>query len=139
MRSQALDKNDLPSALSETARRLTTDTGVAAQVEVSGTFRPLSPLIEGNLLRIGQEAINNAVRHARARNILVNLKFDARCVHLSVRDDGSGFDHQESNGQGKHFGLLGMQERAVQIGASLKINSRTGEGTEVLVEVPIGG
>lgn len=139
LRSQALDMNDLPSALSETARRLTTDTGVAAQVEVSGTFRPLSPLIEGNLLRIGQEAINNAVRHARARNILVNLKFDARRVQLSVRDDGSGFDHQESNGQGKHFGLLGMQERAVQIGAALKINSRTGEGTEVLVEVPIGG
>lgn len=139
LRSQALDMNDLPSALSETARRLTTDTGVAAQVEVSGTFRPLSPLIEGNLLRIGQEAINNAVRHARARNILVNLKFDARRVQLSVRDDGSGFEHQESNGQGKHFGLLGMQERAVQIGASLKINSRTGEGTEVLIEVPIGG
>ncbi|HBB97188.1 MAG TPA: hypothetical protein DC054_17560 [Blastocatellia bacterium] len=139
LRSQALDKNDLPSALSETARRLTTDTGVVAQVEVSGTFRPLSPLIEGNLLRIGQEAINNAVRHAQARNIHVNLKFDARRVQLSVRDDGNGFDHQESNGQGKHFGLLGMQERAVQIGASLKINSRTGEGTEVLVNVPIGG
>ncbi len=138
LRSQALDKNDLPSALSETARRLTTDTAVVAQVEVSGTFRPLSPLIEGNLLRIGQEAINNAVRHARARNILVILTFDPARVQLSVRDDGDGFDRQELNGEGKHFGLVGMEERAVQIGASLKINSRTGEGTEVLVEVPIG-
>ena len=139
LRSQALDKNDLPSALSETARRLTADTAVLAQVEVSGTFRPLNPLIEGNLLRIGQEAINNAVRHARAQNILVNLRFDARHIQLSVRDDGHGFDHQESNGDGKHFGLVGMQERAAQIRGFLKINSRTGEGTEVLVDVPIGG
>src|SRR3989442_14721856 len=94
LRSQALDQNDLPAALSDTARRLTTETAVSAKVEVSGTFRPLSPLIEGNLLRIGQEAINNAVRHAQARNILINLKFDTRRVQLSVRDDGDGFDYQ---------------------------------------------
>ena len=138
LRSQALDKNDLPSALSDTARRLTADTAVVARVEVSGTFRRLSPLIEGNLLRIGQEAINNAVRHARARSILVNLTFDPARVQLSVRDDGDGFDQQQSNGEGKHFGLVGMQERAMQTGGSLRINSRTGEGTEVLVNVPIG-
>src|SRR2546421_9490804 len=139
LRSQALDKNDLPAALSDTARRLTTETAVVAQVEVSGTFRPLNPLIEGNLLRIGQEAINNAVRHARAKNILVNLKFDVRHVQLSIRDDGRGFDQQQSNGEGKHFGLVGIQERAIRIGGSLRINSRTGEGTEVLVDVPIAG
>ena len=140
LRSQALDKNDLPAALSETARRLTTETAVQAKVEVSGTFRPLSPLIEGNLLRIGQEAINNAVRHAQARNILINLKFDARRVQLSVRDDGLGFDYQiPQNGDGKHFGLVGMKERAEQIGGTLKIDSRANEGTEVLVDVPISG
>ena len=140
LRSQALDKTDLPAALSDTARRLTTETAVQAKVEVSGTFRPLSPLIEGNLLRIGQEAINNAVRHAQARNILIDLRFDARCVQLSVRDDGHGFYYEESqNGDAKHFGLVGMQERAVRIGGSLKVNSREGEGTEVLVDVPISG
>lgn len=139
LRSQALDTNDLPAALSDTARRLTTETGVSAKVEVSGTFRPLSPLIEGNLLRIGQEAINNAVRHAQARNILINLKFDARRVQLSVRDDGLGFDYQiPQNGDGKHFGLLGMKERAEQIGGTLKIDSRANEGTEVVIDVTIG-
>jgi signal transduction histidine kinase/streptogramin lyase len=138
LRSQALDKNDLPSALSETARRLTTETGVQAEVEVGGTFRPLSSLIEGNLLRIGQEAINNAVRHAQARNILIKLRFEARRVQLSVRDDGQGFDYREStNADAKHFGLLGMQERAVQIGGKLAIDSRTGKGTVVMVDVPI--
>src|SRR3989449_36473 len=140
LRSQALDKTDLPAALSDTARRLTTETAVQAKVEVSGTFRPLSPLIEGNLLRIGQEAINNAVRHAQARNILIDLRFDARCVQLSVRDDGHGFYYEESqNGDAKHFGLVGMQERAVRIGGSLKVNSREGEGTEIIVNVPISG
>ncbi|HMG73437.1 MAG TPA: two-component regulator propeller domain-containing protein [Pyrinomonadaceae bacterium] len=140
LRSQALDQNDLPAALSETARRLTTETAVSVKMKVSGIFRPLSPLIEGNLLRIGQEAINNAVRHAQARNILINLKFEERRVQLSVRDDGHGFDYQEStNGDAKHFGLVGMQERAVRIGGTLKVDSRAGEGTEVLVDVPISG
>lgn len=140
LRSQALDKNDLPAALSETARRLTAETAVEAKVEVSGTFRPLSQLLEGNLLRIGQEAINNAVIHAHAQTIFVNLKFDARHVQLSVRDDGLGFDYQNpQNGEGKHFGLLGMRERAEQIGGTLKIDSRANEGTEVLVDVPISG
>ena len=140
LRSQALDKTDLPAALSDTARRLTTETAVQAKVEVSGTFRPLSPLIEGNLLRIGQEAINNAVRHAHARSILVNLKFGPGRVQLSVQDDGHGFDYQASkNGDAKHFGLVGMQERAEQIGGILKIESRADEGTEVMVDVPIIG
>jgi ligand-binding sensor domain-containing protein/signal transduction histidine kinase len=138
LRSQALDQHDLPAALSATARRLTAETTVQAKVEVTGTFRPLGDLIEGNLLRIGQEAINNAVRHARARNLLINLKFDARRVQLSVRDDGRGFDYQVSpNGEAKHFGLIGMRERAEQIGGTLIINSRANEGTEVLVNAPI--
>jgi ligand-binding sensor domain-containing protein len=140
LRSQALDKNDLASALSDTARRLTAESSVQAKVEVKGTFRPLSPMIEGDLLRIGQEAINNAVRHAEARNILVSLKFDATHVQLSVHDDGRGFDYHESNnGDAKNFGLVGMRERAVRIGGTLKVASGAGQGTEVLVNVPIAG
>jgi two-component system NarL family sensor kinase len=57
-----------------------------------------------------------------------------------VRDNGCGFDYQGStNGDAKHFGLVGMQERAVRIGGTLKVDSRAGEGTEVLVDVPISG
>jgi ligand-binding sensor domain-containing protein/signal transduction histidine kinase len=140
LRSQALDKNDLPAALSDTARRLTAETVVQAKVEVTGTFRPLSDQIEGHLLRIGQEAINNAVRHAQARNVLVNLKFDAKSVQLNVRDDGIGFnDKVPPNGEANHCGLIGMRGRAAQIGGTLRINSRANEGTEVLVDVPISG
>jgi signal transduction histidine kinase len=136
LRSQALENADLPTALSETARRLTTDTSIEAQVQVSGTFRPLARPVEENLLRIGQEAINNAVIHAQPKRILVNLRFDARKVQLSIRDDGRGFDQAKAGVNG-HFGLVGMRERAKQIGGELKVVSGPESGTEVIVEAPI--
>jgi len=136
LRSPTLENNDLPAALAETARRLTHDTAVQAQVEVNGTFRPLDQSVEGNLLRIGQEAINNAVKHAHAQRILVNLVFDARRVQLIVRDDGRGFNYH-LNGRDGHFGLVGMKERAEQIGGTLSVRSSDGAGTEVIADVPI--
>jgi ligand-binding sensor domain-containing protein/signal transduction histidine kinase len=138
LRSPALENNDLPTALAETARRLTHDTAIQAQVEVNGTFRPLAQSVEDNLLRIGQEAMNNAVKHAQAQRILVNLVFDARRVQLIVRDDGRGFDNEVAqNGRGGHFGLIGMRERAEQLGGTLSIHSADGSGTEVVADVPI--
>jgi ligand-binding sensor domain-containing protein/signal transduction histidine kinase len=138
LRSPALEHNDLPAALAETARRLTQDTSIHAQVEVNGTFRPLAQLVEGNLLRIGQEAINNAVKHAHAQRILVNLVFDAKRVQLIIRDDGRGFnDPAGGNGRDGHFGLIGMRERAQQIGGTLSIQSTNDSGTEVVADVPI--
>jgi ligand-binding sensor domain-containing protein/signal transduction histidine kinase len=138
LRSPVLEDNDLPTALNETARRLTHDTEIQAQVEVNGSFRRLARLVEDNLLRIGQEAMNNSVKHAQAKRISVNLVFDARRVQLSVRDDGSGFDSQAaSNGRDGHFGLVGMRERVEQIGGTLSINSSLGSGTEVVADVPI--
>lgn len=138
LRSPALANNDLPTALSETARRLTNETNIRTQVEVNGAFRPLPRLVEDNLLRIGQEAVNNAVQHAQAKLIAVNLVFDARRVQLSIRDDGLGFDNQAAdNGHAGHFGLIGMRERAEQIGGTLSIHSTEGSGTEVVAEVPI--
>ncbi|HVQ40296.1 MAG TPA: two-component regulator propeller domain-containing protein, partial [Pyrinomonadaceae bacterium] len=138
LRSPALEKNDLPTALSETARRLTNETAIEPQVEVNGTFRPLARLVEDNLLRIGQEAINNAVKHAQAKRIFVKLMFGARRVQLSVRDDGLGFDNRATgNGRAGHFGLIGMRERAEQIGGTLTIHSSEGSGTEVVADVPI--
>jgi ligand-binding sensor domain-containing protein/signal transduction histidine kinase len=138
LRSPVLENNDLPAALSETARRLTHETPVQAQVEVNGTFRRLPPLVEDNLLRIGQEAMNNAVKHAHAQRIFVNLVFGGQRVQLTVRDDGRGFDSQaDGSGAAGHFGLIGMRERAEQIGGTLSIQSTEGSGTEVIADVPI--
>ncbi|HEV7396203.1 MAG TPA: two-component regulator propeller domain-containing protein [Pyrinomonadaceae bacterium] len=138
LRSAALEKNDLPTALTEAARRITNETPIQAQVEVNGTFRPLSQPVEDQLLRIGQEAMNNAVKHAQAQRILVNLVFDGPRVQLIIRDDGCGFDLNAGNGREGHFGLVGMRERAEQIGGSLSIHSAAGSGTEVVADVPIG-
>jgi ligand-binding sensor domain-containing protein/signal transduction histidine kinase len=137
LRSQALEKNDLPKALADTARRLTSDTSIQVQVDVSGTFRPLPHLVEDNVLRLGQEAINNAVQHAHAEHIFVNLRFDPKRLQLSVRDDGQGFRDQTQPDAPDHFGLVGMRERAEQIGGTLSIHSANGSGTEIVVDVPI--
>ena len=110
-----------------------------AQLQVSGTFRELDHKIESNLLRIGQEAITNAVRHARAERIEISLEFDSNLVRLTVRDNGSGFDPQDrASAADGHFGLVGMRERAQQIGGRLTVSSTPGAGTEVSAEVPVG-
>jgi ligand-binding sensor domain-containing protein/signal transduction histidine kinase len=136
LRSQELQKKDLPAALRDTTKRLTAESKVETVVEVGGPLRPLPVEVETNLLRIGQEAINNAVRHARAKRIEVGLNFDTRKVQLSVRDDGRGFDPSEQIADG-HFGLLGMRERAEQIGGVLSIDSAPERGTQIAVEVPL--
>lgn len=138
LRSHALDNADLPTALSETARRLTSNSPkqIETKVQVSGTFRPLPRPVEDNLLRISQEAINNAVNHAEAQTISVTLSFDSSSVQLIVKDDGRGFDQATVKTNG-HFGLVGMRERATRIGGTLNVVSNPGHGTEIVVDVPI--
>ena len=139
LRSQALEGNDLPTNISNTARQLTANTGVKAKLLVSGTYRELDGAIESNLLRICQESINNTLKHAGAHNIDITLEFGAGRVRLSVRDDGCGFDGNKPFPAGDgHFGLLGMQERAAQNGGKLTVHSSPGAGTEISVEVPLG-
>ncbi|HWS90431.1 MAG TPA: two-component regulator propeller domain-containing protein [Pyrinomonadaceae bacterium] len=138
LRSQSLDERDLPAALSEMTRRLTAESGVQTQFSVGGTFRPLAPQVENNLLRIGQEAVGNAVRHAQATTLSVSLDFGPREVRLEVKDDGRGFDAATyDGGRGGHFGLVGMRERAEQMGGEADIKSEPGGGTQVVVRVPI--
>jgi signal transduction histidine kinase len=80
------------------------------------------------------------VRHAHARTISVNLIYDASSVRLSVKDDGRGFDPQpHSNGTDGHFGIVGMRERAEEMGGTTHISGSAGVGSEVLVSVPIEG
>jgi len=136
LRSQELQKKDLSAALRDTTKRLTAENEVEAVVEVTGPSRPLPLPVETNLLRIGQEAINNAVKHARANRIDVTLNFDTRSVQLGIRDDGRGFDPEAQIADG-HFGLIGMRERAEQIGAALTIDSAVERGTQIAVDVPL--
>jgi signal transduction histidine kinase len=136
LRSQDLEQKDLPTALNDTARRLTRDSEVQVQVQVTGTFRSVPASIENNLLRIAQEAINNSVKHAGAERIMIDLHFETDALQLRVQDDGRGFDTASENRDG-HFGLVGMRERAREIKADLRIQSEPGSGTQVIVNVPL--
>ncbi len=135
LRPHALDTGDLATALTAIVEQASDD--LKTSVHVTGAPQPLSGIVETNLLRIAQEAITNATKHAQANSIIVELEFASGHVRLSVADDGCGFDVRAQSPTSEHFGLLGMQERAQQIGTQLIINSAPGSGTEVVVRVPI--
>jgi signal transduction histidine kinase len=119
---------DLVTALRDSLR------GVDFAVE--GTPRRLPGQVELNLLRIGQEAVTNALKHAQAKQIRVRLEFGPAKVTLSVQDDGVGFDTGKATTlAGGHFGLLGMRERAERINGEFRLRSEPGQGTEIEVTV----
>ena len=139
LRSHALDSADLATALSDIARQLTSGTSVQAQLSVVGTPRRFDDAIENNLLRIGQEALTNTMKHARATKIHIELSFHAEYIQLGIRDDGCGFDANDQPHSGKgHFGLIGMRERVERLKGQLQLKSRPGAGTEILIKVPVG-
>jgi signal transduction histidine kinase len=137
LRSTALEGGGLPGALAETARQLVADKPIELTVQTTGESRSLGTDLEENLLRFGQEAITNAVKHAQASRIQIEIAYRDGKVLVSVRDNGRGFDPQSAElVNGAHFGLLGMRERAKQMDGQLRIQSAPGTGTEVTVEVP---
>jgi len=138
MRSQVLEKSDLAEALKGILERMTEGTGIAPAMRVDGTSRRLPPVVENNLLRIGQEAITNASRHAKPTRIDVSLAFDGRAVRLGVEDDGIGFVIGSKPAGGRRsFGLVGINERAELLGGKAEIRSAPGEGTRVTVTVSV--
>ena len=138
MRSQVLEKNDLGAALEGILRQMTEGTGVQARILIEGAHRRLPPMVENNLLRIGQEAITNASKHAKPSRIEVSLRFEGRQVHLAVADDGVGFIvTAKPDGERRSFGLVGMHERTQLLGGTVEIISAPGKGTRVLVSISV--
>lgn len=138
LRSSALENGDLAKALTETARQLMANRMVDVEVQTRGPVRPLPPKIENNVLRVGQEAITNSLRHSKAGKLKIGLDYRPAKVVLRVEDDGEGFDVSgELPTHGAHFGLLGMRERAKQMGGRLEVKSQSGLGTQVVLEVPV--
>src|SRR4029077_19171437 len=107
------------------------------RVVVDGERKQLHPLLRDEMYRIGREAVINAFRHARAKKIVVELKYAPKEFRILVRDDGRGIDPEIlKSGREGHWGLPGMQERANQIHARLHVRSRAAAGTEVELSVP---
>jgi signal transduction histidine kinase len=139
LRRRALEQFDLAGALRESARQITQGTGIQVELETIGPGQPLPEVVEVNLLRIGQEALTNVLKHSRASKVSVTLEFGPQQVALQIRDNGQGFALENCLGPGDgHFGLLGMSERAKRVGGQFVPVSTPGQGTTVRVEVPLG-
>jgi ligand-binding sensor domain-containing protein/signal transduction histidine kinase len=136
LRAQGEDAEILPARLAASAKARQQSDGPSIGVQIRGTYQPLNRKVEDEILRIAQESINNAVRHAKARHIGVTLTYDATKVQLQVVDDGTGFQQPvESFVSQGHFGLQGMRERAAGIKAAFNVKSEPGKGTTVVLEL----
>ena len=130
-----LEDEGLIAALQARIAAVETRGGVQAEVCTDGERRLPLP-IEEALYWITQEALNNAVKHAKARHVTVHLRFDEEKVYLEVRDDGLGFDATDAKHAGG-LGMRGIKERVQQIDAKLYIHSVPEEGTTIKVEVEL--
>ncbi|MFZ3568061.1 sensor histidine kinase [Streptomyces sp. BH097] len=135
----ALDDATLAEALKKTVADWSSRTGVRADFTLTGTAEPLHEEIEASLLRIAEEALSNAARHAAATRVGVTLSFMAGQVTLDVRDDGRGFDPlavPARSGSGG-FGLDGMRARAERLAGGVTVESEQGGGTAISAHVPL--
>ncbi|GIJ36813.1 histidine kinase [Micromonospora andamanensis] len=139
LRPEPLETARLPDALSELGERWSALHGVTANVNTTGTPRPLHPEIEVTLLRAAQEALSNVARHAAASRVGLTLSYMSDIVTLDVRDDGSGFDVTDRSAtpdQDGSYGLTAMRQRVTRVGGQLAVESEPGAGTAVSASVP---
>ncbi len=134
LRPLALEEKNLAEVLEELIMKLTVGTAVQATFTLQGEPRELTPESETNFLRIGQEALTNAIRHARPSKFDVVLSFGERELRLNLCDNGCGFE-QDPKSSG--FGLQGMAERAESMGGQFSIQSAKGNGTTISVTIPL--
>jgi signal transduction histidine kinase len=137
MRSQVLETGDLASALRGVLHSLTDRNHLKSEVCILGEPRRFAPVLENNLLRIGQEAIANAAKHARAKRIEVLLKFEEQQFELRVSDDGQGFDPAHPPASEGGFGLTAMHERAAEMHGQLSVSSAPGKGSVIKFTLPL--
>lgn len=131
--SQSLDL-----ALDELTARLLRDRGCRVAVHFAGDKKPLAAGISEEVTAICLEALNNALRHAGATELDIDVQYGYTQLIVEVRDNGRGFDvratatlHTEG-----HFGLVGMRERALRVGGTLEIESQTGSGALIRCRIP---
>jgi PAS domain S-box-containing protein len=132
-----LDDLGLAAALQWLCERQSQRAGVPIRLHEVGPLPAVPPAAALACFRIAQEAINNALRHGEPANVDLTLSFADGALELQVRDDGSGFVPLE--GAHTSLGLVGMRERAEQLGGRLTVQSAHNRGTRVQVRIPITG
>jgi signal transduction histidine kinase len=130
----ALAEEGLVAALTKQASALSAREGLVIEVNGPDPRLPLGPEVEEQLYRLGQEALANVVKHARAGNATVRIAAEDDTVLIEVADDGRGFDPAAVGRE--HFGLRSMRGRVADLGGWLEVTSAPGRGTVLRVEVP---
>jgi len=132
-------ESGLAKAIADAVREITETKDVRLKLKLDPKVQRLPAEVEYNLLRITSEAVANSVKHSGAHTIEVALQSTHEAVRLSVKDDGQGLGREgNSNPSPGHYGIIGMKERASQIGADLEWISEPGSGTTVSLRLPVG-
>jgi signal transduction histidine kinase/ligand-binding sensor domain-containing protein len=139
LRPPLLDEAGLVPALDHHLKSLAERSGLTIELDAAPEVSSAPPGLNTTVFRVVQEAVSNALRHARATLIRVTLRAESDALRLVVEDDGVGFD-PEAVGQrvkrGEHLGLLGMTERVRNAGGTIELDSRPGAGSRIEVTVP---
>lgn len=138
LRPPALDHLGLPAALDEEAGQFSRRTGIRCDLEIGGMDAPIDPHVETTAFRIFQESLTNIARHAKASKVSARCEVAGNALTMRVRDNGVGINPSLASNP-VTLGLIGMRERASDVGGRLEFRSGSGEGTEVFFEVPLSG
>ncbi len=141
LRPSVLDDLGLVPALNAQVQQFESRTGVKARLEVIGRRIRLQPELETILFRIGQEALTNIAKHAKADSVCMRLLYHQNCIKLVIEDNGCGFEPEATlkpvSQQRTAWGLLGIQERVALVGGVCFIISKPDSGTTIHITVPL--
>jgi len=142
LRSGGLTTLDLSQALDNLSRELLSGSAPESvpelAIQVEGVPRPLNPVVRDEVYRAGAEGLRNAIRHANARRIEVEIHYDDHSLRFRIRDDGKGIDPVllAQGHKAGHWGLRGIRERAELVGGTFEVMSRLDSGTEIELNIP---
>jgi signal transduction histidine kinase len=139
LRSPVLDDYGLVAALQFYSEQYSERTGIAVQVRGPDVRPMIRARCESALFRIVQESLTNVLKHAHATEVIITVDVNNAKLHLSIEDNGQGFDQNQfrETGSQRGWGLATMSERALAVNGSFRVESSPGFGTQVIVEVPV--
>lgn len=138
LRSPELPSGSLEKGLCDYLTEFGPPERARVSMTILGQPRRLDPAVQEHVYRITCEALLNALNHSQAKRVELEIEYLRRKLRVTVRDNGVGIDPKIlQSGEPLHWGLAGMRERAVQIGARFRVWSKRGQGTEVEMIVPL--
>jgi signal transduction histidine kinase len=139
LRPDLLAEQSLPQAIERVGARWSEEHEVPVTTTTTGNVVALPPAVDVTMLRVTQEALANVRKHAQATAVSMTLSYMGDVVVLDVQDDGAGLDGACPSPFSGGFGLKAMRERVEQLGGKMLVESEAGEGTTLVIEIPLAG